>query len=110
MLTYGRDYEERDWRQDADAREIAQDRWDKLQMQEAPEPARRCCLESQNFTAIPSLDRDPDTGYLEGTYYQCICGSRIAESDFSAVVEYENNKVLVIEVTPEQPAKGSEAA
>jgi hypothetical protein len=109
MLTYGRDYEERDWRQDADAREASQDRWDRMQMQEAVQP-RQCCLASQNFTAIPSLQQDPDTGYLEGTYYQCACGSRIAESDFAALVEYENNKVLVIEVTPEQPVKPEKVA
>lgn len=109
MLTYTKDYDESDWRRDADAREIISDRWDEIQIRE-PEPARACCLKSESFTAQESLTRDPDTGYLEGSFYQCSCGSIIDEYDYAAVVQFENNKVLVIEVTPEQPVKRERAA
>ena len=61
-------------------------------MQEV-EPAPRCCLEPANFEAVPSFNRDPYTGYLEGTYYVCrVCRTQICEEDFAALVEYENSR------------------
>jgi hypothetical protein len=73
------------WQNDAYAREIADSAWDELQMmdwgmetEDEMERARRrspidqpCCLNPRNFEPIASLQRDPDTGYLEGTYYRC---------------------------------------
>jgi len=88
-------YSESDWLADSDARERAYVRFDSIQLQDVQTIAPpRCCLDSANFTAVPALERDSDTGYLDGTFYQCqTCGSRIAESDYAALVEYENQQV-----------------
>jgi hypothetical protein len=55
-----------------------------------------CCTNPANFTCVPSLERDPDTGYFEGNSYQCgTCGTRICEEDYAALVEYTDRLTAV---------------
>lgn len=106
------------WQNDAAAREIADSAWDELQMldwgaegEDELERARRrapidspCCLNPHGFVAVPALQRDPDTGYLEGTYYRCgNCGTRICEEDFAALAEYTERRMRLEAEIDEYP-------
>lgn len=107
------------WQNDAAAREMAGNAWDELQMMDfdmdGAEPelerARRrspieekCCDNPAGFTCVPSLERDPHTGYLEGSYYRCVtCGTRICEEDYAALVEYTDRRLKLEELMEREP-------
>jgi hypothetical protein len=74
-----------DWQNDSAAREKAADDAALRDMREV-ETGPRCCDNPANFKCEPSLDRDPDTGYFEGSYYRCAqCRNLICEEDYAAI-------------------------
>lgn len=107
------------WQRDSEVREMADSAWDDFQMldwdRDGEEPelerARRrspiddhCCTHPGNFTCIPSLERDSDTGYLKGSYYLCgCCGTRICEEDYAALIEYENRRLSLVALMEREP-------
>lgn len=102
------------WQNDAFSRELAEDQHEALQMLDfelEPDPVRRrspieepCCQHSQGFMAIPSLQRDLDTGYLEGTFYRCqSCCTVICEEDYAALCEYSERRLKLVELMEREP-------
>lgn len=52
-----------------------------------------CCDNPTNLKCQESFERDPDTGYFEGSFYRCIeCGSVTCEEDYAALCHFEDWK------------------
>jgi hypothetical protein len=111
----GNRYTESDWRQDCDARETAELKWEAQQMEDytiestpretqgqlrraiPKPPLRSCCDVPENFVCHPSIERDLHTGYFEGDYFECQeCGSRICEEDFQSLCSWVEGKLTPI--------------
>jgi hypothetical protein len=107
---------ETQWRDDADARELADLRREESEMREYSldepiTPFRRthpmpwnhdagpeCCENPQNFLFRTGYEIDPETGYRAENYFECVvCRSRIAEEDFSALCIWANQQPAFME-------------
>lgn len=87
------EYSETDWRNEMDAAEISEMREAAREPELEIETSRPCCDVPANYVYIPAIGyRDPLTGVAEEPFYECSCGDRIAESDYSNIVKWFERK------------------
>jgi len=102
---------ESQWRDHANARELAELRREEADLAdftfvgESPrthpmpwnhDAGPKCCEKPEYFIHRENHDVDPETGYSGESYFECVvCGSRIALEDFSALCTWADERAAV---------------